>query len=1174
MYLQSEYLLLLELEKEAALGPFCVLEARKHTFCYVIKPQKQTEFDLNAKQSNSENEVASALSQLFQNKMEEQLSSNNVRQYFPNVSHSASDHINQLCSDFIDDMKLLIIQAYNEQSKLLSEHTENIALQQEILHHAIRCREKAQYFVGQTKLLNQLRDYLKDPQHCKPFVIHGARSVGKSSTIAAVCFALREWFSADSVIVVRFLGISSDSADITSTIQSITQQICFAYGMAIPDKNKEFINFFSTLLTFRKTIEDVSKKFAATRPLFILLDGLDQLLSQRECLRAMWAVCNLPLNIHVVLSTVAVVAQINLLGALLSLVTTQEATAEVLPLAEDEMVALINKVLPENHRNTQSIEAITSMYRNSQQPLLLSLALQAASSTPMTTIPSRLLKMGMNVGETLCNSLDELSLDYGRNIVTTFANYLTAFPYGIHESEVLRLLTANESIMEDVRQLFGNHSKELKTVFPVGLLIVIKYRLLPFITESYAFGHKLLAWKQREYYDIASKYCNIIFLASEESDITEEATNKTIGLYEDLARFYGLVNGEFENNHKYCSSGDVLLTYRLPQLVKVFLPVTNPEKLCTGAIFNLSWLLKCLGRKGGYKTLVDYVVTVISLAEHIKKTSEENIITNYDNSLKELWAFLEFLHLAAPSIKYNDISLLSEILGRLPAIATKFNFAQKLTNEAFVWKQSHCKPITDRTPQAPVLLPQWSCLQTVGTPLRFQLVGPTLMLGVLNGCDRMVTFNKTEGVDVWNLLTGDRLVRFPVNREQNVEQIVLGHHSEFIVIGFYSHLKRSMNVGVWSTETGVELVSASFSHQFEAMALDEQDQILVIATKMPHETENLREKKPQAERCLLAIDVQSRNIAYTITVGEMHPEGITRILFVKKPQDVVGYKLITFGTKSSKDVAVWDLEAEEMLEAFEDVDCFIDYAIVVPMVNDLVACLSSTAGILLSLDLQQLEVVQRIQDESFHQALDFAVSSQGLFAIVVTKHHNISIWSLDGGNLMKSIVIPTEQQSTLPVTKVSLDPSEQFFCAGAANGKIAIVTIRSGKILHLLEGHSMCIRSLQSLPNGRFISAADDATCCIWQTAEILAGYKSQLEKEVLQKPKGTDQFEGTGEILTASHIYDKPSSSIEEESVSCLQVTSSGKLIITLSNNGILKCWNTENGTISSIFKIKYYVY
>ena len=61
---------------------------------------------------------------------------------------------------------------------------------------------------------------------------------------------------------------------------------------------------FDALVMFRRVTESVSDKFGGIRPLVMVFDGIDQLLQLEDSMKAMWAICQMPSNVHIIMSVV------------------------------------------------------------------------------------------------------------------------------------------------------------------------------------------------------------------------------------------------------------------------------------------------------------------------------------------------------------------------------------------------------------------------------------------------------------------------------------------------------------------------------------------------------------------------------------------------------------------------------------------------------------------------------------------------------------------------------------------------------------------------------------------------------------------------------------------------------------------------------------------------------
>ena len=106
------------------------------------------------------------------------------------------------------------------------------------------------------------------------------------------------------------------------------------------------------------------------------------------------------------------------------------------------------------------------------------------------------------------------------------------------------------------------------------------------------------------------------------------------------------------------------------------------------------------------------------------------------------------------------------------------------------------------------------------------------------------------------------------------------------------------------------MLDATFEYNFEALALSGDDKTLVFATTV------------DKERCLLGLDVMSREVIFTLT-SDIHAEGVSKLEFIN---DDLGdqAQILSVGSKRSKDLAIWDLETETMrfslnLDGYPDV---------------------------------------------------------------------------------------------------------------------------------------------------------------------------------------------------------------------------------------------------------------
>ena len=354
-----------------------------------------------------------------------------------------------------------------------------IAYSQEVNFHQLTVLgKKTECFHGQEQLLLSVKAFLSDPKrNSRPFVIHGKSGFGKSSSIAAVARSLKIWFKTNHVMVVRFLGKSTEFCNIHRAIVSITEQICHAYSVPIPDVGK-FSTLFNVVTSFRATLEVISKEHASSRPLFILLDGIDCLQPYTESLEALWAIKNLPPNVHLVLSSMSVDGENNILGALLALLT--DSIAEVPPMNE----AGANKFIGEystcvgRKLTEEQVDSIKLAFSTTHSPAhlhsLLKMAYDSKPDSGIFTFPN-------SPGNVLLSTLDMLEKQFGTHLIKYFASYLTISNKSILDEEMCSLLALNKEVIDDLHYM---------DFLPRDGAIYVPFALVSNVKQSFDWIHR------------------------------------------------------------------------------------------------------------------------------------------------------------------------------------------------------------------------------------------------------------------------------------------------------------------------------------------------------------------------------------------------------------------------------------------------------------------------------------------------------------------------------------------------------------------------------------------------------------------------------------------------------------------------------------------------------------
>ena len=982
----------------------------------------------------------------------------------------------------------------------------------------------------------------------KPFIVYGAPGCGKSVLMAAVTRKIKTWFGHNTVIVMRFLGTSSGSSCIHRVVSSVTEQIWAAYEIAPPSNSECATTMFGVLTLFRHAIATVSRDHAALRPLYIVLDGLDQMHPHEESLSSLWALRNLPPNIHVLLSTVPQLGQVNFIGVLLTLVTDEELSTEVTPLNEKDASDVISTACAAASRTLSDGQrrAILEAYSVTRQPLHFSLMLTDALQWSSDVSPEN--NVAENTAAFVNAKLEALEIRFGVNLVKYYVAYVTTASIGVHELELRELLSSNDDVMNEMRSRFPLPRDVLSV--PMSLLCGINHALAPLTEEHLEFGKTVLAWNHSDIYAAMAARYRVIYSGIDADCITGDATSFTLQLHEDMVNRYMPyrqsstpcgVDGEAEYvciaARQHVNVGNVTMLQKLPVLLKVLLPMEGPGRIKTVAFFNLHWMMTKLHAT----SLRDVLQDVLCIFALCRQLDDEQVFIEA-SMWKDIELLYLFLRLAAPAIRADVDNLPVEIVCRLRPFASAFpSSVGALVRAAEQWLSETRK----------FLLPVFPCLPLPTDPLRYRMTGPTHVVGFKRGGSLAVMFSQKNGISIWQLSTGELTYRFPVHPEQSVAGVVSGRIGEFVVVGHYSYVNRQMEMRVLSTDTGIELLQSHFAHEFEVIAMDKQDEVLVVATMMQ------ADKTQKAYRCLLGVDVMSRDVMYTLLASDIHVDGIAHVLFL----DVLraSYKsLLTVGATKSKDLALWNLDSQQ-LEFCVDLGYVISH-VRVHEDNLMAVCGSADSGAILIVDLENGELCQVVEDPAYIGMTEMYLTQKGRHVIIATCKNGIAIHSLDKGSIVKSVsrVSSDNSRRHIPVT-FTLDAKELLLIVGCESGLVAVYNVATMQVIARLDGHTAKVNTLHCLSEGRLLTAGEDGCARLWNIDEAV---NSVLDSEDVEQWDGIKQFDEGGSDNSGGET--EPDATVFPsncDNISCIALRHSGQQVITASYTGPIKVWDVKTG-------------
>ena len=800
-----------------------------------------------------------------------------------------------------------------------------------------------------------------------------------------------------------------------------------------------------------------SNKFAGIRPLVIILDGVDQLLPIEEAMKAMWAICHMPSNVHIILSVVTQMGEIDLAQMISSVVTENDSVQLVEPLSQSDVRSLIDSLAMDMNKKLEDgfkeklIES-SKLFESLSNPLSIYHAIKMALSDFSKTV-----NMG-NASDILAERLKELEEKYHPSLIKHIASYLTINPLGIQERELLDVLNSDTALISSILQEKGSLLKDSEiSAFEFAR---IKLDLNNFLRNNTVCGKMVLAWNHRTWFETTANMYGVIYPGIDQRLIDPTGTTFTLKLHEKMTRLYTLdrdVSAPPDNIFPQpTEESSKLKLLKLPSHLHILLPVEGLNRMKTCIFFNLRWLLAKIKAFSVQEVLSD-LQSAINLA---KMFSDDMEMDTTENTVEDLRAMYEFLQLAEDGLRFNPDNLIPEVLARLPPILPRYPTLSTLLNDALDF-------VSNTT--CPYLVPIYPCLRHPDSPLRHILKGPTHLIDLIQDDMLALLFSQNTGLGIVKVETGELIHRFPTSVEQFTDSILSTRSGEYVLIGHYSHLNHVMDLEVYSIATGIPIVRAQFPQKFEVMRLDPYDQILLVSTAM-----SISGHDEEPQRCLLGIDIRSKEIVYTIpvTANNVHNHGISDMMFLGDSLQV-----ITVGNKMSKDLASWNLESQDLLWKIN----FDFHARVKTTDANKIVVVSSENGLANVINTESGEILLSESHRVIKVAGDIYVTKQCKDLVMGSSTFGLSRMDLETGTVV-DLMPPSDlaDNNIGKVTRITMDADEKFIFTGYTSGIIEVFSLERKEVATRLDCHDGRIVSLAYTEDFKLISTSQDGRCCVW----------------------------------------------------------------------------------------------
>lgn len=405
---------------------------------------------------------------------------------------TTTNHIKKLCEDVYDSLSRII-------QKEIEKLTEIDSVEAEIAAHDAFGKEKARFFTSREGTLKCISGYLKEG-NSHPLAVVGLTGSGKSALIATSAERSNKDYP-QAVFITRYIDATPDSSNIRALLNGICRQIYRDYGKnesSVPADYKELLKEFPESLDFA----------THERPLFLFLDGLDQLSDAENARTLTWLPSDLPDAVRIVVTTAP-----NNCSSILEKKFPKENAHKLKKMPLEDGEKLLDLWLDNEKRTLQDEQRREILDKFSQcgLPLFLKLAFNEAKQWKSYDPPSKLSKdiQGL-IGDLFTRLSSEAN--HGEAFFSRILGYLSAAKNGLSEDELLEVISRDvkaytaflrssyhlppdllawlkENISDsDLRQLFGLDRKKLEEDPPtlIQTLLQDKEKLEGFLSTILA----------------------------------------------------------------------------------------------------------------------------------------------------------------------------------------------------------------------------------------------------------------------------------------------------------------------------------------------------------------------------------------------------------------------------------------------------------------------------------------------------------------------------------------------------------------------------------------------------------------------------------------------------------------------------------------------------------------
>ncbi|KXJ19576.1 NACHT domain- and WD repeat-containing protein 1 [Exaiptasia diaphana] len=393
---------------------------------------------------------------------------------------------------YIDEMcakvKNLLTDRINE---IIKEIGPPNPLKEEIIRHALFCRDQTRSFEGRANILTAIHNYVRKECAEMPLVLYGESGIGKTALVAKAMTEIQER-NPNMAVLYRFCGTTPESSTGRELTLSLINQIKEVY-----DIKKEIEEDYASVC---QAFPEVMEKAAKDKPLCIMIDSLDQLTDENEARRFLeWLPRRIPNHVWLIVSTLPDVG--GCFNRLQTFKISNENFIKVERLGPSDGEAILDSWLAKKNRRLtkEQRDLVLQSFNSCPLPLYLELVFNECCTWPSSRKESE-ITLQKDVPSMVNSLYDRLERYHGKILVSRVLGLLAAVSDGVNKDDILNILSCDDELLKDVLVWHDPPKKRL----PPLLLARLRYDLGQFLVERGAHGVSLFALYHRQFIEVAA----------------------------------------------------------------------------------------------------------------------------------------------------------------------------------------------------------------------------------------------------------------------------------------------------------------------------------------------------------------------------------------------------------------------------------------------------------------------------------------------------------------------------------------------------------------------------------------------------------------------------------------------------------------------------------------------